>query len=228
MSRRSSRRLSPSKAQELQVAAAVAREAILHMLADHALALVRHAAGDVSEQRMLDIYLRLLGLTGHTADAVANRVLASLGHSRPTAQREVDTEGDAKDVAPDSRSMLRTLHRRLRGRVNDELRHIVELQTGAAQAALLDLHVRHARGFVRLLEGSHSIGDACDDYIEALHVPPRFAGVLYILVVDRIAADDGIAWRRSTLVEPGVPAAARRPELNKPAASRQHRARRPA
>lgn len=228
MSRRSSRRLSPAKAQELQVATAVAREAILHMLADHALALVRHAASDVSEQRMLDIYLRLLGITGHTADAVANRVLASLGHSRPTAQPEVDSEGDGDDVAPDSKSMLRTLHRRLRGRVNDELRHTVELQTGAAQAALLDLHVRHARGFVRLLEDSHSIAAACDTYIEALHVPPPLAGVLYILVVDSIAADEGIAWRKSTAIEPGVPPAARRPELSKPATSRPHRTRRPA
>lgn len=228
MSRRSSRRLSPSKVQELQVAAAVAREAILHMLADHALALVRHAAGDVSEQRMLDIYLRLLGITGPTADAVANRVLASLGHSRPKAQQEVGTDGDVDDVAPDSRSMLRTLHRRLRGRVNEELRYTVELQTGAAQAAILDLHIRHARGFVRLLDGSHPIAAACDVYIETLHVPPHLAGVLYILVVDRIAADVGIAWRQSTVVEPGMPAAPRRPELTAPTVPRSHRSRRPA
>lgn len=228
MSRRSSRRLSPARAQELQVAAAVAREAILHLLADHALALVRHAAGDVGEQRMLDIYLRLLGVTGATADAVTNRVLASLGHSRPKAQQEAGTDGGGDDVAPDSTSMLRTLHRRLRGRVNDELRYTVELQTGAAQAAILELHVRHARGFVRLLDGSHSISAACDVYIEMLHVPPHLAGVLYTLVVDRIAAEDGIAWRKSPGIDPGLPPAARRPELSGAAPARPHRARRPA
>jgi hypothetical protein len=230
MSRRiTARKLAAGKGRKLQVAAAVAREAVVQLHVAHALDLIRHAAGRVPDLRMLGIYIRLLDLSGPGEEVVTNRVLASLDGARPVADprsvvfRDMQAEHAADtadaDVVDADRSLLRTLRRRLRGRVHDELRRTVELRTGVAKVALLDTHVTHACGFVRLLAESHTIADACAVYAEMVSVPPSLAGVLYIMVLDRIAADEApAAW-------PAAPKDAREPGLPARPAHRSHRAR---
>jgi hypothetical protein len=233
MSRRTtSRKLSAATARELQVAAAVAREAVQQLHVEHALELIRCADGQVSDLRMLDIYLRLLDLTGPGGDAVANRVLASLGRTRAPALGRAGAfrdEGEPEDVVADDRSLLRLLRRRLRGRVHHELRRTVELRTGVVHAALLDLHSGHALGFVGLLADTHTIGQACSVYTSMVQLPPTLAAMLYVMVLDRIAANESpAAWRAAPGAaaqggtgSQGVP----QPRLSGRAAHRTNRAR---
>ncbi|HSJ24806.1 MAG TPA: hypothetical protein VK929_09075 [Longimicrobiales bacterium] len=210
MSRRSTRSRSRVPDQKLQMAAAIAREAVLQLHVEHALAMVRHAAGRVGEVRMLEIYMRLLELSGIVAESVGNRVLASLGHAQagggtarivssltPSAPADEagaddvasgDDGASAADVAPPT-SLFSLLRRRLRGRVHADLRRDVEVQVGVAKTALLHTHVAHAHRFVRLLEDSHSVADACAYYTDLVEVPPSHAAVLYMLVLDRIGAE---------------------------------------
>jgi hypothetical protein len=206
----SRRKSAASSRRELQVAAAVAREAVLELHAEGALSLIRHAEGRVSELRMLEIYVRILELPGPVAEAMANRVLAVLGRSQSVGighgmtgvnARQEGEPGRRTPVADadvvEDRSVFRTLRRRLRGRVHDELRRTVELQTGVARVALLDTHARHAHGFARLLAETHDIAAACGVYTEMVDVPRPLAAVLYIMVLDRIAAEEAPAWPAS-------------------------------
>jgi hypothetical protein len=212
--RKTSRKLTAAQTQELHVAAAVAREAVVQIHVEHAMDLIRAAAGRVSEMRMLDIYIRVMELPGPAEEVLANRVLAALGRTRKEAAASgmFQTAPEEEDSVDDEKSLLGTIRRRLRGRVHDTLRRNVELRTGVVNAILLDTHVAHARGFVTLLEGSQPIGDACRRYVELVPMSPALAGVLYFMVLDRIAAEEAsAAWPAAKGID--VAAAARARQL---------------
>lgn len=191
-----SARLPAAVRRDLTVAAAVAREAVVELHVVRALELIRHADGQVGDMRMLVIYLRLHDLSGADGDSVGTRVLAALGRQPGAAEARALAKTDAPDQeAPAEHSVLRLLRRKLRGRVHDTLRRTVELHTGVVQAALLDIHVHHAKGFVDLLAEVYGITEACALYTEMVPVPSGLAGVLYPLVLDRIAARElSTAW----------------------------------
>lgn len=190
------------------------------------------AAGRVPVRRMLDIYMRLQRLTGTDADVVATRVFASLapdsggGADRP-ASRPVDAPAGP---APEGESLLGMLRRRLRGRIHGELRRTVELQTGVTQTMLLELHVRHAHNFVRILSDTHGIGEACALYTEHVPMPPHLADVLYTLVLNRMAAEEmPRAWLAVPLPQPADAAPGTEEESGvRHQGPRPHRTRRPA
>jgi hypothetical protein len=185
-----SRKLPPAKRRELQVAAAVAREAVLELHLNRALRLIELADQRVSAVRILSIYLRLQGLVGATAEVLANRVLAALGQrGRKGLTPSLFVEGE-DESEPNGRSFWRVVRDRLRGRVHDDLRRWVELHTGATQVAILDAHVRHALGFVRELAETHTIENACAVYCDLAEVPANLGLPLYMFVLDRLAADE--------------------------------------
>lgn len=189
-SRKSSRKVSVARWRELEVAAAVAREAVMQMHVARALKLIDLAGARVSVVRMLGIYVRVQGLTGASAEMLAHRALAAVGHrvnKGPVASLFVEGEASPDDGHG---SWFHLVRKRLRGRVHDDLRRWVELQTGATQVALLELHVRHARNFVRELAETHSIADACALYAEMADVAAHMQPTLYMFVLDRLAADE--------------------------------------
>jgi hypothetical protein len=199
MSRRStSRKAAAVPRQELEVEAALAREAVIRLHVEHALELIHVAEGRVGAMRMLDIYIRLLELSGTVGEIVANRVLATLGDQRGSVGARPRLGGTQPDeLLSDDGSLLRTLRRRLRGRVHSELRRAVELRVGVVHTALLDLHVARARGFVRLLADAHDMREACAIYIRMVQIPAPMAAMLYVLVLGRVAAEEGApvsAW----------------------------------
>ena len=188
--RKAARKLPPAKRRELQVAAAVARESILELHLNRSLRLIELADQRVSAVRILNIYLRLQGLTGAGAEMVANRVLAALGQrGRKGLTPSLFVEGEDETEAHE-RSFWHVVRDRLRGRVHDDLRRWVELHTGATQVALLDAHVRHAMGFVKELSETHTIEDACATYSELAEVPLNLTGPLYMFVLDRLASEE--------------------------------------
>jgi hypothetical protein len=185
-----SRKLPPAKRRELQVAAAVAREAVLELHLNRALRLIELADQRVSAVRILSIYLRLQGLVGATAEVLANRVLAALGQrGRKGLTPSLFVEGE-DESEHNERSFWRVVRDRLRGRVHDDLRRWVELHTGATQVAILDVHVRHALGFVRELAATHTIENACAVYCDLAEVPVNLGSPLYMFVLDRLATDE--------------------------------------
>lgn len=188
MSPRRSRKLAVSKRRELEVAAAVAREEAVQFHVTSALEFIQLGAERVTPERMLDIYLRLHGLTGAHGELLAYRVLAALGERAPAEARRF-VRGEPQPPA-DPRSFLASIRKRLRGRVNHELRRWIELATGATQAGLLALHVRHAIRFARELADTHSVAQASALYASMAGVPAALEDSLYILLLDRLAAEE--------------------------------------
>lgn len=185
-SRRPTRKLTPTRRRQLEVAAAIAREAVKQHHVTSALRLIELGADRAQPTRMLDIYLRLHGLMGAHAEQLAYSVLAALG------TRSADSKAAAllvgrEDVEVEPTSMFQELRRRLRGRTHHELRRWVELATGAAQARLLDIHVAHATRFADELAASHSVAQACALYADMAGVPGNLRDLLQILLLDRLA-----------------------------------------
>lgn len=188
MSPRRSRKLSVSKRRELELAAAVAREEAVQFHVTSALEFIRLGTDKVPPERMLDIYLRLHGMAGAHAELLAYRVLAALGQRAP-ADAPPFVESEPAPPA-DPSSLLGSVRKRLRGRVHHELRRWIELATGAAKAGLLELHVRHAIRFARDLAQTHSVAQASALYAGMAGVPAGLEDPLYILLLDRLAAEE--------------------------------------
>lgn len=206
---RAARSLNVARRRELEVAAAVAREAVTHFHVNSAISMIELAAGRVSAVRMLEIYLRMHNITGAEGELLAYSVLAALGH-RASKGRAASLVVDGEDpVASDNASMFRMLRSRLRGRVHHDLRRWVELATGAARAGLIDIHVRHAVRFARELADTHSVSQVCALYADMAGVPQTLRDSLYIYLLDRLASEElprpinsGGAQERVTLHPP--------------------------
>lgn len=186
-SRRSSRKLTLARRRQLELAAAVAREAVTQHHVKSALRLIELGADRVTATRMLDIYMRLHGVVGAQAELLAYSVLAALGKRSPDSQVAALLVG-RESVEDEPASLLHELKRRLRGRVHHDLRRWVELATGAAQARLLEIHVSHATRFADDLVESHSVAQACVLYADMAGVPAPLRDSLQILLLDRLAA----------------------------------------
>lgn len=189
-SRKPSRTLSASRRRQLEVAAAVAREAVTKYHVTSALRLIELGADRVSVTRMLDIYLRLHGLLGAQAELLAYSVLAALGNRSPDGHTAALLAGRDNVEADEPVSLLHELKRRLRGRVHHDLRRWVELATGAAQAGILEIHVSHAIRFAEDLAPSHSVAQACALYADMAGVPRSLRDSLQILLLDRLASKE--------------------------------------
>ncbi|HUH13735.1 MAG TPA: hypothetical protein VMK65_11520 [Longimicrobiales bacterium] len=178
-------RLDLETLRRLQLVEAVARERVLQVRITQALGLLELADGRLDVGRMLEIYGRLHALKAPDARTLADRVLAELAHREGA---EVVPDLDMAEQGPSSpRRLLRSVRRRLRGRVNTRLRRQIELHTGRSQVYLLQLHVEQALRFLEVLPQRWSIQDGVILYCERLGIEEPLAGTLYLFVTERLA-----------------------------------------
>jgi hypothetical protein len=166
--------------ERLRMAAAVAAEQVMDMHVVSALELVDHGAERVPVERLLDTYVRLHSLDVGQEWQVRERVVAALG-------REMGEAGSAPRLTG-SPSLLRRLARRLRGRVHHDLRAWVEVHGARLTLDLIDLHVRHAVTFARILDEHGSASDAVRYYTHALRLPAPTAYLVRLKVIMAMAA----------------------------------------
>lgn len=183
-------RLTPALRRQLEVAAAVASEDVVQMHASRALELVELAHERVTAPRMLLIYSRVHNLDASSAQTVATRVLATLGQRAVESGALVQAwrEDEEEEVFGDSRSLLRVIRERLRGRIHHDLRRWIELHTGEVQVALLELHTTHALRFLQLLDSEFPTSATVDTYARMLGVRETHRTALYYSVLARLAA----------------------------------------
>jgi hypothetical protein len=175
---------------ELEISAAVAREAAVQLHVTCALRLIELAADRSSASRALRIYVRLHGFGETEAAIVSSRVLAQLGkRAARSGAAPFVIEGE-EDLGDEPVSLVRAVRERLRGRIHVDLRRWIELHTGASKLALLELHVRHAEGFARELTATHSIAEAAQVYVDLVGIPPALREMLYLGITERLAEEE--------------------------------------
>jgi hypothetical protein len=189
MSPRKKAKLTAEKRRELMVAAAVAHEAVLQTHVARAMRMIELSGNRVSVVRLITIYTRLHELSKMDIEALGNRVLALLGRSRKAQTPAMYVEGESENF-DNSRSIMGNVRDRMKGRRLHDLRRWIELHTASTQAALLEIHVRHALRFVQELQATHSTQEAVNVYEEMVMVPDNMTAALRIYVLDRLAAEE--------------------------------------
>lgn len=169
---------------QLDLTTAVARRRLQEVHFQQAMELVEHTAGELEPRRALDVYARLHKLTPAESANVSQEVFVALG--RKVLPRQVEVGTDTPDVRwenPDS--TLRQIRRRLRGRVNTELREWVEFHAGRTETAVFWAHIENAHEFVDLLERSRSISEAVTLYADQVGLSPSWTEIVYFMVLDQ-------------------------------------------
>lgn len=197
----------------LDLAAAVSRKRLTDVHFQHALQLVEHTDGELEPRRALDIYARLHKLSATEAAGIEQEVFVSLG--RRLLPRQVDSDQREEQVRwEDPDSTLRQIRRRLRGRVNLELRRWIEFHTGRTETALFWTHVENADEFVDLLDDHRGIADAVNLYSERVALSPSWTELIYFMILDQRApaaadASGAVSPRRAWRANEPRPAALR-------------------
>jgi hypothetical protein len=185
-----SKDLSEQVRRRLELAVAVAQERLLSTHVDHVLRLIQLVGDQVPFENALGIYTRLLRLSEDEARSITTRALAIIGERATQAAAWPELAAPIDVPQPEeesSRSFMRQIRQRLRGRVNDDLRRWVELVAARTEVAVLNTHVENALNFTELLEKEMPLGDAVDLYMEALSVRDAIAEVAYYMTLARLA-----------------------------------------
>jgi hypothetical protein len=193
---------SRSVQRQVDLTTAVCQERLLATHVRHVLALVDLVADRLAFDEALDIYVRVLRLTPEQARNVGSRALAELGRrdadalQRATAQstaatdREADDEPvqEAKEGTPRSDALFSRMRRRVRGRVQEELRERINLAAARTEDDLLETHVENSLIFVRALGNNDTPApDAVELYLETMMLPEGTADVIYHRALRTIA-----------------------------------------
>ena len=185
-----SKDLSDPMRRRVELAVAVAQERLLATHVEYVLRLIRLVGEQVPFESALNIYTRLLRLSEDETRNITTRALAIIGEkaTETEAWPELVTQAEAEQAeAKGSRSFVKQIRQRLRGRVNDDLRRWVELAAARTEVAVLGTHVENALGFVELLEKEMPFTEAVELYLEALDVRDSIAEVAYYMALARLA-----------------------------------------
>ena len=99
------RKLNPNAERRLRLSQARAEETIIRGHVDNALMFVDTLAEDLSFDRAIDTYIRVMGIPEPLASTVATRALVHLGRDLVPFRRRMQREGE--DVAAENKPRLR-------------------------------------------------------------------------------------------------------------------------
>lgn len=179
---------SRSLQRQVDLTTAVCQERLLATHVRHVLALVDLVSDRLAFDDALDIYVRILRLTPEQARNIGSRALAELGRRGgspvttppPAPAPEPEPEDDpARSHAGRSDALFSRLRRRVRGRVQDELRERINLAAARTEDALLETHVHNALNFTKALSAELSASEAIETYLETMMLPEGVADVIY-------------------------------------------------
>lgn len=186
--------LSESARKRVELAVAVAQEKLLADHVDHALDLVALVDDDVSFTDALAIYTRMMRLDEDEAQNVSTRALAILGQEAEATGRMPSAEprsAGGEEKSSSGRRWFGQMKDRVRGRVNEDLRHRIELIAARTEVSLIHTHVDNALHFVDFLREEKDVDDqkAVELYLDALDVRESIAEVTYYFALSRMAED---------------------------------------
>lgn len=192
-----SKSLSLPARRHVELAIAVAQERLLATHVEHALELIELVGDHVPFDDALEIYNRLLRISAEEQRIITTRALAILGerNDQPKKWHERMADADAAAAQAEKGSFLGHFRNRLRGRINDELRHWIELEAARTEVAILHTHVANAVSFVEILREEMSLTEAAELYLEALEVRDSIAEVVYYITLARL--NDTVITTRS-------------------------------
>lgn len=196
------RNTSRTMQRQIDLATAVAQEKLLATHVRHVLALVSLVQGEVPFDNALDIYSRILRLNPEQARNVGSRAFAELGRrdggvgegehapalleddpaDREDARRGPDEGGGRFDM------VFSRVRRRIRGRVETDLRQRINLAAARAEDDLFEKHVANALEFARTLSSEVPLHEAVDLYLEIMSVPDGVSDVIFNRALSRVAA----------------------------------------
>ncbi len=183
--------LSDPARRRIDLAVAMAQERLLDTHVEHALQLIEIVGGEIPFDGALDIYSRLLRLSADETRIVTTQALARLGERTDEADRwtsELPAVEDS-DRPKDRRSFLESLRQRMRGRVHDDLRRLIEMHAARAEVSVLETHVENALHFASILDEEMPVNEAIELYLEALEVRDSIAEVVYYFALARLSED---------------------------------------
>jgi hypothetical protein len=201
---------SRSLQRQVDLTTAVCQERLLATHVRHVLALVDLVADRLPFDDALDIYVRILSLTPEQARNIGSRALAELGRRggrpapppAPMPAAEVVEEEHAPAQGGRSDALFGRLRKRVRGRVQDELRERINLAAARTEDALLEAHVDNALVFRKALAEELSAPEAIELYLETMMLPEGVSDVIYNRALRTIA--DQVLPPVPTDVMPGV------------------------
>ena len=186
--------ITPALRRQIAVTTALAGERLMEVHLRYAMELVDHTRDHLEPARALGIYARLHHMTEPYAERLHHEVFVALGRrTPPKALSRTVSEVPATPETP--QTILGLIRRRLRGRINSELREWLEYHTGRAETELLWAHVENALQFIELLEEAIGLGEAVELYAAELAVPPARIETIYYLALAH----------RSAITVPSVP-----------------------
>jgi hypothetical protein len=189
------------------------QERLLATHVRHVLALVDLVSDQLAFDSAVDIYVRVLRLNPEQARNVASRALAALGQRGAAPARDsvapmAESDEDLQDVAADeglrgrSEQTLARFRRRIRGRVQEDLRHRINLAAARAEDTLIAVHVKNTLDFVKTF-GERGTSEAAELYLETMSIQEGVADVIYNRAL-RTIADEALPPVED---EPGTAAA---------------------
>lgn len=195
------RNTSRTMQRQIDLATAVAQEKLLATHVRHVLALVSLVQGEVPFDNALDIYSRILRLNPEQARNVGSRAFAELGrrgggdgdaHAPPLleddpADREDARRGPENEGGGRFDMVFSRVRRRIRGRVQDDLRQRINLAAARAEDDLFEKHVANALEFARALSAEVPLHEAVDLYLEIMSVPDGVSDVIFNRALSRVA-----------------------------------------
>lgn len=202
---RSSRRLADPMRRRLEVATAMAWEALVDAHAEQALEFLTLLDGRLDMQDALSRYLREMGIIEPMSTSVRTKVLVALENAESAhmplqlheAEAAAGAAADADGVGEEEEDEGEGWRRftpgalvsgvRERQRSRDETERIIMLATARAEEEVIGTHVDNAITFAALLDASVGLDRAVQEYIQTVGLGGPRAQAIFQRTMARLA-----------------------------------------